>query len=912
MNSESALRRDIRILGNMLGEVIIAQCGDDVFQSVEKVRAAAKELRANESPAGRDDFVMTVQTIPAAHRTYVIQAFAMYFQLVNIAEQNHRIRRKREYERSSGSLPQPDSIRSAILSMRDKGIQPDEMRSLIDELGVELFLTAHPTEAMRRTVLDKHHEISLILEKLDDPLLSEREVKQIEKRLRAEITGLWQTRPVRKERITVLDEVRNGLYFLDQILFDVLPFIHLEMEEQIASVYPELDLEVPSFLRFGSWMGGDRDGNPNVTAELTFQTLLLHFDLAIRKYEERVLRLGRDLSQSYEITGASRELIDSLQALRPPDEPYREKINQILMRLQGTKNRFHGEVQGESAAIGFYNNPKEFLADIRLLEQSLLAHKGKEIAEVKVRPLIRQIELFGFHMATLDIRQHSEVHENAIEELLALAKIGPYKQRNESEKIELLTQLLQDPRPLVSRFAELSPDTKETLAVFHTIRRAHEWFGEDCIRNYLISMSQGVSDLLEVQLLAKEAGLFNWQPDGSLTSRLNIVPLFETIEDLRGAPAIVDRLFDNPVYRNHLAQLGDLQEIMLGYSDSNKDGGYLTANWELYKSQKAIFEVAKRYGIRLKFFHGRGGALGRGGGPLERSILAQPPEALHGKVKITEQGEVISQRYSHPEIAKRSLEKAVSAVLVGSLNVQTERMKETERRWSVILEKLSQDSFDAYQSFVYRNDEFLTYFYEATPINELSEMNIGSRPAKRKNSARIQDLRAIPWVFSWTQNRHLLPAWFGFGTAVESYLMEQPDASEDFKRMYKHWPFFKAIIDNIQMALAKTDMLIASEYARLVKNQALADRTFSKVLDEYERTRTIVLMITDEPEILANSPVIRESIRLRNPYVDPLSYLQVMLLHELRQAENDDQFAKILQDILLTINGIASGLRNTG
>lgn len=579
------------------------------------------------------------------------------------------------------------------------------------------------------------------------------------------------------------------------------------------------------------------------------------------------------------------------------------------MRLEGTKDRFHGEKTPGT----FYAGPKEFLADIELIEQSLIEHSAQEIAEVKVRPLIRQIELFGFHMATLDIRQHSEVHEDAIEELTTLAKIGSYKNLKEEEKIRLLTGLLADPRPLAGPFAKISDSTRETLNVFHTIRKGHTLFGEDCIQNYLISMAQGVSDLLEVLLLSKEAGLFAWEPDGGVTSSLNIVPLFETIEDLRSAPDIVDELFANPVYRRHLQERSDLQEIMLGYSDSNKDGGYLTANWELYKSQKAIFEVASRYGIRLKFFHGRGGALGRGGGPVERSILAQPPEALHGKVKITEQGEVISQRYSHPEIAKRSLESAVSAVLVGSMNVQTQHMQETERQWSDTLERLSQDSFETYQAFIYKNPDFLPYFHQSTPIDELAEMNIGSRPAKRKNSPQIQDLRAIPWVFSWTQNRHLLPAWFGFGQAIENYINANPESAVEFHRMYRYWPFFKAIIDNLQMALAKADMLIAAEYANLVADRDLADRIFSRVMDEYERTRKMVLLITQEQEILANSPVIRESIRLRNPYVDPLSYFQVLLLQELRRKkERDEDFQDDLNDVLLTINGIASGLRNTG
>lgn len=930
MNREAELHRDIRILGNLLGKVITSQCGEEVFQAVENIRQAAKTLRADGSLESRTRFRGIIEEVPDQYRTFVIRAFSLYFELINIAEQNHRLRRKRDYEQNAELNPQRGSIKGVLTQMRSRGLTPTAMESLLSDLGIELVLTAHPTEAMRRTTLDKHRTIAFILENLDEPRLSPAEQRGLEKRLLAEIVSLWQTRPVRRERITVLDEVRNGLYFLDEILFDVLPMIHLELEEQLREVYPERDWQVPSFIRFGSWMGGDRDGNPSVTSDVTRETLTLHFDLAIRKYEERVRGLS-DLSQSYQLCGASRELIDSLGTSEVPDEPYREKVAQVLDKLSATKQWFHG-----TATMGaYYRNPGEFLADIRLLEGSLVSHQAEEIAEVKVRPLVRQIELFGFHMATLDIRQHSEVHENAVHALFQMAHLGPYKELSEEHKIARLTQMLLDPRPLANPYVQLDSRTAETLNVFHVVREGQDRFGEACIQSYLISMAQGVSDMLEVLLLAKEAGLFAWSADGTVVSRLNVVPLFETIEDLRHAPQVIDELFANPVYQKQLEVRGGLQEIMLGYSDSNKDGGYLTANWELYKGQKAMYETAHKHGIRLKFFHGRGGALGRGGGRVEHSILAQPPEALHGKVKITEQGEVISQRYGLPGIAERSLESAVSAVLFASLNVQTARMRETEQRWSGVMETLSQTSFEVYQKLVYANPDFLTYFQQATPIAEIGDLNIGSRPSKRKSSQRIQDLRAIPWVFSWTQNRHLLPAWYGFGTAFERYLGAHGEALEECRRMYRQWPFFQVLVDNLQMALAKADMLIAEQYSALVSNRDVASRVFREIQEEYARTTETVLKITGQTKILSNSPVIRESIRLRNPNVDPLSYLQVLLLKKLRSfvpendsepdlrategvptkpAEQDEKADQegYLADALLTINGIASGLRNTG
>ncbi|MBX5437409.1 MAG: phosphoenolpyruvate carboxylase [Alicyclobacillaceae bacterium] len=907
MSHDQPLRRDVRILGSLLGKVILAQCGREVFDSVERVRRAAKRLRVEATADSRDRFAAEISRIPPEHRAHVIHAFSLYFQLVNIAEQNHRVRRRREYERSSGSRPQRGSLRQAFLRLKEAGLTADELDKLIHQLGVELVLTAHPTEAMRRTILDKHQHIAALIERFDDPLLSARELKDVEKQLRAEITALWQTRPVRKERITVLDEVRNGLYFLDEILFDVLPAIHLEMEQQLSQVYPDRTWQVPSFIRFGSWMGGDRDGNPNVTADITEQTLMLHFDLAIRKYDERLAALGRDLSQSLEMVAASPALLASLAS--PADEPYRAKVDQIRDRLQGTYRRYHGDPHPGA----FYHGPEELLADLRLMEQSLLENKGADIADVKLRPLIRQVELFGFHMATLDIRQHSEVHENAIDDLFRLAGMGPYRHLPEDDKVAVLTALLDDPRPLANPFAELTPSTRETLAVFHTVREGQRRFGEACIQNYLISMTQGVSDLLEVLVLCKEAGLYGKRPDGQVFSRLNVVPLFETIGDLRAAPVIVDGLFANPAYRRHLRARGDLQEIMLGYSDSNKDGGYLAANWELYRAQKRIYEVARRHGVKLKFFHGRGGALGRGGGPVERSILAQPPEALQGKVKITEQGEVIAQRYGHPGIAMRSLESAVAAVLVASTDVQSPEMCEAERRWSEILERIADDSFRAYQSFVFGNPDFLPYFHAATPIEEIGLLNIGSRPSRRKDSPRIEELRAIPWTFSWTQNRHLLPAWFGFGEAVERAVQQDPEVLTELRQMYREWPFFRVLIDNLQMALAKADMLIAYEYTQLVSDADLARRTFRRIEEEYDRTRRIVLAVTGHADILANQPVIQQSIRLRNPYVDPLSFFQVRLLKELRRRKQaGEAYEECLQQVLHTINGIAAGLRNTG
>lgn len=913
--TNSLLRRDVRLLGNLLGEVIISQCGHEVFNDVETIRLAAKNLRSRKDEASRRSFEERIGHIPMEHRGKVIRAFSLYFELVNIAEQNHRIRRRREYEfefeKQNVSASSRGTFGNALSRLRQGGFNDEQIEELLQNLGLELVFTAHPTEAMRRTVLNKHRKIATILQTFDDPLLTSRQRSEAEKRLRAEIVGLWQTRPVRKRRITVDDEVKSGLYFLGEILFDVLPSLHLELEEQLAAYYPDREWEVPPLVRFGSWMGGDRDGNPSVTADVTLQTLMLHFGLAMDKYSERLKSLRDDLSQSYELAGASSELITSLQEEAVPDEPYRAKIDAMLSRLEATRLLQHSGGQ-EHHNGNPYPGPESLQADLKILSDSLYSNKGELVAETKVKPLLHQVEVFGFHIATLDIRQHSEVHENTIAEWMQLARIGDYHALSEKEKISALTRYLEDPRPLISPFVQVSDDSKETSEVFNVIRQGQDLFGSQSVQNYLISMTRGLSDVMEVLLLAKHAGLFNWVSKQDVMSRINVVPLFETIEDLRAAPGIVKSMFENTVFMGHIRARGNSQEIMLGYSDSNKDGGYLTANWELYKAQKSILQVAERHGVKLKIFHGRGGALGRGGGPLWRSIMSQPPEASGGPLKITEQGEVISQRYGHPDIARRSLETAVSTLLVGVLNRQEEHMRDKEKEWSGILDKVSQLSYEAYHHFVYGNPDFLTYFHEATPIAEIGKLNIGSRPSRRKDSPLIQELRAIPWVFSWTQNRHLLPAWYGFGTALEKATDGGKIDRRAFADMYRDWPFFKSLIDNLQMALAKADFLIAPEYIRLVSDQGLTQRVFTKIREEYDLTKAWVLEITGLNELLDNEQVIQDSIRLRNPYVDPLSFLQVLLLQEVRKIEDVKEESEEMQEVLLTINGIASGMRNTG
>ncbi|KRE67449.1 phosphoenolpyruvate carboxylase [Paenibacillus sp. Soil750] len=917
-STNNLLRRDIRFLGHILGEVLVHQGGNDLLDVVERIREMSKSLRAHYVIEIYDEFKKTISSLDPEIRHQVIRAFAIYFQLVNIAEQNHRIRRKRDYERSSGESVQPGSIESIVQELKNTNIPYTEVQEILKAISLELVMTAHPTEAMRRAVLDINLRISDDMMKLDNPNLTYREREQLREKLVGEVLNLWQTDELRDRKPTVIDEVRNGLYYFDETLFDVLPEVYHELERCLNKYYPEDKWHVPSFLKFGSWIGGDRDGNPSVRANVTWETLGLHRQLALQKYEEILRESLAHMSFSKNIVNVSEALIESIQCdreamgnvqdvWRNEKEPYRIKTTYMIEKIHNTGNANVSSTQK-------YNSPEEFIQDLQVMEASLRAHFADYVADKYIKKLIRQVELFGFHLAALDIRQHSKEHENAMTEILAKMGITPdYSKLSEDEKISLLTNVLNDPRPITSTYLDYTEGTKECLDVYRTVGKAQKEFGRNCINSYLISMTQGASDMLEVVVFAKEAGLYRRESDGTVTSTVQSVPLFETIDDLHAAPGIMSTLLAIPAYRLSLDPETQLHEIMLGYSDSNKDGGVITANWELRMALQDITEAAKKFGVKLKFFHGRGGALGRGGMPLNRSILAQPVETLGGGIKITEQGEVLSSRYSLQGIAYRSLEQATFALITASKLSRSPQRHPLEDKWENIMRGISEQAQTKYQDLIFRDEDFLTFFKESTPLPEIGELNIGSRPSKRKNSDKFEDLRAIPWVFSWTQTRYLLPAWYAAGTGLQSFAQGNESNLAVLKEMYEDWSFFRTMIDNLQMALAKADLLIAKEYGSLVKESAIAERIFNLIKDEYELTSSIILQITGQQEILDNVPVIQESIKLRNPYVDPLSYMQVELLTELRALrENNEDDAILLREVLLTINGIAAGLRNTG
>ncbi|WP_197032356.1 phosphoenolpyruvate carboxylase [Bacillus sp. UNC41MFS5] len=911
-DSSLPLRRDVKLLGKMLGDILINHSGSALFDKVEKIRLMCKTLRENFDQSIYDALKEEISSLDAPMRKQVIRAFSMYFHLINAAEQNHRMRRRRQYQLQEETVVQPASIESAILLLKEKDIEEDVIQDTLNTLSLELVITAHPTEATKRSILEIQQRIAEILKSLDHPLLTSRERKKLEESLFNEVSILWQTDELRQNKPTVIDEVRNGLYYFDQTLFEVLPEIHQEVAEGLEKNFTNTQWEVPNFLRFGSWIGGDRDGNPNVTHDVTWETLKKQRRLVLKKYKKALVELMKRYSHSTSRVEVSNDLLTLIeqedtyltddQKWPNKGEAYRRAFAIIIERVK----------QVGKTDLG-YKSADELLEDLNVIKRSLKKHHPSAHELKIIQKLIRQVQLFGFHLATLDIRNHSGEHEAAMTEILRKVSITEnYADLSEEEKLKILQNILLDPRPLLLLNEDYSAETQEMIKVFQTIKKAHEEFGRRAISVYLVSMTKSPSDLLEVLVFAKEAGIYRLHADGTLESHLHVAPLLETIDDLTAGPKIMETLFEMPVYRNHLQILGDQQEIMLGYSDGSKDGGTLTANWKLYKAQIEIHEMAKRYQIGLKFFHGRGGSLGRGGGPLNKSILSQPAETIGDGVKITEQGEVLSSRYLLEDIAYRSLEQATSTLLLAVAHISKEAEQGYQRDpiWVETIEEISSLALTKYQSLVFGDPDFLTYFTEATPLRELGDLNIGSRPMSRKNQGRFEDLRAIPWVFAWTQSRQLLPAWYAAGTGLAGFAEKGEQNLNILQDMYEKWPFFQSTIDNLQMALMKADITTAREYLSLVEDQTIAERIFTNILEEFERTKEILLRITGDKELLDHTPNIKDSVYRRNPYVDPLNFLQVELIKELRNqgGSNED----LLIEVLLTISGISAGLRNTG
>ena len=908
---DEPLRRDINLLGRVLGQVIVEQEGKGLFGAEEEIRLLCKRLRFDYDPELDERLRKRVERMGAEDLGRIVRAFSVYFQLVNIAERYHRIRRRRQYESSPDNPPQRASLRSALARLKKEGLGGEDLGRMLEGLSLSLVLTAHPTETQRRSIRRKHLEIGKLLESLEVENLTPREGNKAEERLAEEITVLWQTDELRVERPEVEDEIRRTLLFFEKPLISSTLDVYRDFEDELARQFPKKNIALKRVLEFGSWVGGDQDGNPFVRPEALGTALNLHRDLILNRHLDSALSLAEHLSQSVRLAAISEELersIERYEWLLPDtarefsnqerNEPYRRKMLLVAARLHRTLD--------DPTSAATYASASELKEDLLVMRRSLLRHGGERIAGGGLRDFIRQVDVFGFHLARLDVRQESSRVAQTVAELLP---DEDYQSLDETGKVKLLQRLFKGPGDEASS-KELSDESRDMLKTFHQIKRAEDG-AESRVETFILSMARGASDVLGVQFLARRAGLLAIDEEGRCTeNRLNVSPLFETIDDLEEAPEVLRRLLEDPFYRSALEKRGDLQEIMLGYSDSGKDAGYVASNWALYKAQRALSAVAQEYGVTLRLFHGRGGTVGRGGGPSYDAILAQPPGTLGERIRITEQGEVISYKYGMPGLARRNLDTVLAAVLEASAE---EREQEPKKEWVEAIERLSTSSSETYRDLVYEDEDFYAFFSEASPIRELALVNIGSRPAKRVENPDVESLRAIPWVFAWTQNRFLLPSWYGAGTALGTFVDAADGGLDVLREMYQGWPFFRTLVDFMQMTLAKSDLRIAEAYSTLVENPDIRERLWERISEEYEMSVRSLLRITEQKHLLDNSPVLQRSVRLRNPYVDPLSYIQVSLLRRFRDLPEDStEREAIAHPLLLTIAGISSGLLNTG
>jgi phosphoenolpyruvate carboxylase len=909
-----ATSAQVRLLGDLLGRTIADIEGDERFGLVERIRALSKAHRRGDQDAG-GELTALLTGMPPDDALVVATAFASWFQLINLAEDQAMVRQLTQDRIAAGERGEPHSetILAAVQTLHRWGLSATEAAEAIGQVAIRPVLTAHPTEAKRRTVLTKLDRVARALAELDAPTLTPEHRAHLERYLAEEISSLWLTDPTRVRPPSVIDEVRNGLYWIDAVLYDLVPRLHRELRDAFDRVYPGHGLEPGRFLRFGSWIGGDRDGNPNVTTEVTERTLREHQQLAIRLLRRSIDRLHAHLSVS-ERRGTTPQLADRLAEIRAvlpaeaedverryPQQPHRQFLALVYQLLRNTEVRAAKPWRADHRRDErTYAHADDLVADLELLRASLRSVGATLIADGRLRALQIQAEVFGFHLATLDLRQHAARHRAALAAVFErYGDADDWVALPEADKVARLTHELTLARPLVPAVLDFDDETNETFSLFRLVRRAYDRLGHAAIDTFIISMTEEVSDVLGVLVMARDAGC----ADG-----LDVVPLFETVRDLERAPEVLEQLLTNAPYRDHLARRGDHQQVMIGYSDSNKDAGYLTATWYLQRAQRALVEVADRHGITLTLFHGRGGSIGRGGGPANAAIRAQPPEAVRGRLKLTEQGEVIAARYRDPTLAHRHLEQLVHAVL---LTAVPGRPPTTTARADEVLDEVTVHARAAYRELVHETNALVDYLHEATPLAAIGELNIASRPARRQQGRGIGDLRAIPWVFAWTQCRIHLPAWYGVGAAFDAWAGDDDARWRELAELVEASPLLQVILDNVEMALAKADLGIAGDYAALARPE-VRDAVWPAIAEEHERTRSVLRRLRGRDELLGGDPELAEVLRLRAPYLDPLHAVQVALLLRLREGGDDGGSATVRDAVLVATNGIAAGLRNTG
>ena len=931
---ELPLTEDIRLLGRLLGDVIRDQEGPTIFELIEQIRQLAVAYHVKNDDTSGNALGQLLQRLPIAQTVQVLRAFTYFSHLINLAEDQHHLRRRHHYQRMN--QVQSGSLQASVTQLQSRGINKEAVAALLRRAHVSPVLTAHPTEVQRTIILTAESAIARLLQERNT-LKAARDIDRNTLQIRARITQLWQTRIVRDAKLSVADEISNALTYYRATFLQEIPYLYETLEQLLPGE------RIEPFFRMGHWMGGDRDGNPFVTAESLEMALRMQCETALTHYLHELHALGTELSMStllVQATPALLALADAAQDQNPhrTDEAYRRAIIGMYARTAAVLHeRTRARPPYPAKAATPYAASEELLRDLRTLEDSLRQHHGDALLSLRLAPLIRAVEVFGFHLATLDLRQNSEAHEETVAELLRMAQVeSDYRALDETGKRQRLLAVLHDVRPLHVPDVDYSENTRCELAVFQTAARQVRLYGKHALRHYIVSHTEEVSDLLEVLVLFKESGLLRHFGSPHVHSHLVVSPLFETIDDLHSAARIMREWYALPGIADMVLSAGGEQDIMLGYSDSNKDGGVFTSSWTLYQTECALLDVftplQQTHGIRMRLFHGRGGTVGRGGGPSYQAILAQPPATVDGQIRLTEQGEVIASKYANPEIGRRNLEILVAATLEASLL----SAKAPPEKYVDAAQAISAASHAAYRHLVYETPGFSDYFFAATPLREIAELNIGSRPASRKTLSSIENLRAIPWSFSWGQSRVALPGWAGFGSGVQQWLFvdsqgnpaNRPDAKrlELLQEMYGEWPFFATLLSNLDMVLAKTDLSIAARYAALVPDAALADRIFEAIRQEWQTTQDMLALITGQSARLSANPALARSIANRFPYIDLINYLQVELMRRHRankpgitepvapagDSADSSTMARLKRGIQISVNGIASGLRNTG
>jgi len=914
LSKDAPLKADIRFLGRLLGDVVREQEGEDVFNLVETVRQKSVSYVRSDDETAKRELEEILNGLSPAQTVEVVRAYSYFSHLANMAEDQHHIRRTRAHE-MAGSPPRNGTIAKAFERAISEGATPETLTKFFNEANIGAVLTAHPTEVRRQSTMRREIAMAELLSRRDQGGWTREEETDINDKLKRAVMILWQTNMLRQTKLTVLDEVSNGLSYYDHTFFKELPKLYTAIEDDLAKMSDDKHVAINSFLKTGAWIGGDRDGNPFVNSDVMAGAMRRQSVKVMEFYLEQLHKLGGELSLSIRIVPVS----DELKALAEKSgdtsphrdtELYRRAIVGMYNRLSATLRKIDKTKTARAplAKAKPYENNQEVIADLDIIRNSLIENGSEFLTRGRLRHLRRALDVFGFYLASLDMRQNSDVHERLAGEMFEAVMPGlDYAGLSEDKRVDLLVKELENHRPLLRRDMTYSEEAEKELGIFKMAKKIKDRYGNGAIRNSIISNAQSASDLLELAVILKQANLVS--PEGETT--MHLIPLFETIGDLQACPEIMDRLLSIPQYRRLVDSMGGVQEIMLGYSDSNKDGGFITSGWELYKAEIKLIELFRKHGVKLRLFHGRGGTVGRGGGPSYDAILAQPNGAVNGQLRLTEQGEIISSKYTNPELGRRNLEILAAATLEASI-LQDVR-PEPDESYLDAMDDISLAAFNKYRDLVYDDPEFVDYFWNATVINEISGLNIGSRPASRKKTRAVEDLRAIPWVFSWSQCRLMVPGWYGFGTAVKNFVDKNGDVGMNrLREMFKTWQFFQAQLSNMDMVLAKINMGIAQRYADLVPDEKLGKRIFKKISDEWQLTIDMLFAITGQERLLESNPLLERSIQNRFPYLDPINHLQVELMRKYRAQDEEEQDEKILRGLQLTINGISAGLRNSG